>query len=129
MDAPRSNGGEGGRDRTVMAIGVILVVFGFAMLLDRASGEGGRLAGRLWPLVLVVLGGNTLAMAGHTRRGRGKRRSGAWLVYLGGWGFVNEFHVFGLSYRTSWPLLVIGVGVLTVWRAVEESRVRARREP
>ncbi len=30
-----------------------------------------------------------------------------------------EMHLFGLDYGTSWPLMVVGAGLLIVWRAYD----------
>jgi hypothetical protein len=47
--------------------------------------------------------------------------TGIWFIYLGVWCFINEFHVFGLWYTTSWPLLIVGTGLGMIWRALEAS--------
>jgi cell wall-active antibiotic response 4TMS protein YvqF len=40
-------------------------------------------------------------------------------VFVGCWALANEFALFGFDYGTSWPLVVIGAGVLVVWRALD----------
>lgn len=88
------------------------------MLADRIGLGGLHLSGRYWPLIVVALG--ILRMGAPSRHGRSSStRTGAWLVYIGLWGLVSEFHMFGFDFRTSWPLLVVGAGVFIVWRAVE----------
>jgi hypothetical protein len=42
-----------------------------------------------------------------------------WMLLLGSWGLVNEFHVYGLHYQNSWPLLIVLAGLNMVWRSVE----------
>jgi hypothetical protein len=115
--------------RGTIAIGIVLVLFGVALLLQRTLAVDGHLVGRLWPIVLIVLGVSNAWGADDSRRGRGRRRGGVWLVFLGVWGLVSEFELFGLDFSTSWPLLVVGVGGLIVWKALEGAPPRrVRRE-
>ena len=58
----------------------------------------------IWPLILIAMGVARLADTGASRDCKSPR-SGAWLLYIGLWGLISEFHLFGLDYRTSWPLL------------------------
>ena len=98
--------------------GLVLILVGIAFMVDRITildVDGGW-----WPFILLAIGAvKFFAPAGS-------RRSGAWLLFIGCWGLVNEFHLFGLDYRTSWPLLIVGVGIMTVWRAFEGPHVCAR---
>ncbi len=51
-------------------------------------------------------------------------RGGIWMIFIGIWGLLTEFQVFGLDYHTSWPLLIIGAGLKMVWRSLEGPGVR-----
>jgi len=100
--------------------GLLIIAAGLVMLFDRIGISGFHLSGRYWPFLLVAFG--LVRWLEPTLRSNGRRRSrwsGAWFIYLGFWGFVNEFHVLGLDYDTSWPLLVVGAGIGIIWRAVE----------
>jgi hypothetical protein len=99
--------------------GIIIIVVGLALLGDTAGFSDVHLSSHLWPAILIVLG--VMKLADSERRRGGRRpsmRSGLWLIYLGCWGFVNELHLFGLDYHTSWPLLVVGAGFFIVWRGL-----------
>jgi hypothetical protein len=111
LRAPRNNG------RILAGIAVILA--GLAMLADRMGFGDLHLSGRYWPLILVALG--VLRLSDRTRPdgSRGSARSGVWLLFVGAWGLVSEFHLFGFDFGNSWPLLIIGAGALIVWRAFE----------
>lgn len=90
------------------------------LLADRIGIAGIHLSGRYWPLLLMAFG---LVRLFDPLRPNGRRRSrwtGTWFIYLGLWGFVNEFHVLGLGYDTSWPLLIVGAGIGMIWRAFED---------
>lgn len=100
--------------------GIAVVLVGLSMLADRTGFHGLHLSGRYWPLILIGIGIARLAeVSGPDGRPR-SRRVGAWLTFVGIWGLVNEFHVFGLDYGTSWPILIIGAGAGMVWRALDQ---------
>ena len=103
--------------RARVVFGLLLMVVGGLMLLDRFRWEGFRLNVPIWPCILLFLG---LARISERRAsGRvGLNRSGVWLIFLAGWGFVNEYRLWGFTYETSWPLLVVGAGAIIAWRAV-----------
>jgi hypothetical protein len=107
--------------------GVIVMIVGLSLLVDRLDWDV-RLSGHFWPLILIVIGIARLADRSAACGARRSVRSGLWLVYVGLWGLINEFHLFGLNYGTSWPLLVIGAGVGMVWRALDEPRPRTHRQ-
>ena len=75
----------------------------------------------------MVMGAARLATTQADPDGRVRsRRSGVWLIMVGFWGLISEFHLFGFTFATSWPLLVIGAGVLIVWRSLENGRAGRR---
>jgi LiaF transmembrane domain len=134
MDSmPRPGDGRGPdpgvRGRSSAFAGLILIVFGGLLLIERLTGEPMYLIGRMWGLAPIIIGlAHVTDPVGEPRSRRGRRRSGLWLMYVGLWGLANEFHAFGLTYANSWPLLVIGVGLMIVWGALDGGR-RATQEP
>jgi cell wall-active antibiotic response 4TMS protein YvqF len=116
---------EPGTSRVVA--GLIVMIVGLALLADRLDAAV-RFPGHFWPLILVVMGAARLADSATSAQGRRNIRSGAWLLFIGLWGLINEFHVFHFDYGSSWPLLVIGAGVGIVWRALDSPRPRANRQ-
>ena len=102
--------------------GVIIIAVGVMLLADRIGISGIHLSGRYWPLLLVAFGFVRLFDPPTRRNGaRRSRWTGVWFIYLGFWGLVSEFHILGLDYNTSWPLLIVGAGLGIVWRAFEDS--------
>ena len=102
--------------------GLIIIAVGVMLLADRIGISGIHLSGRYWPLLLVAFGFVRLFDPPTRRNGaRRSRWTGVWFIYLGFWGLVSEFHILGLDYNTSWPLLIVGAGLGIVWRAFEDS--------
>ena len=101
-------------------MGLIIIVVGLSLLADRVGDWDIRLTSHMWPFILIVIGVVRALDAVYAPEGqRRSSRSGLWLIYLGGWGLINEFHVFGFNYGTSWPLLVVGAGLMIVGRAID----------
>ncbi len=114
-----------------LVAGGILLAIGVAMLIDPTGSlsiNPGRLIG---PFVLIALG--TSALAGHRgcqhgsrnrtdRQGQARRHEsstrGLWLIGLGCWLLVSQTHLFGLTFATSWPLLLILMGLLIAARGL-----------
>ena len=101
--------------------GLVILLLGLALLLDRTAIWEVRMSGHYWPLILIALGAMRLVDPPRCDGRPRSRRSGAWLLYVGCWGLINEFHLFGFDYRTSWPLLVVGAGIGMVWRAFDNN--------
>jgi hypothetical protein len=120
-----------GRNSGQIAVGLIVVAMGVMLLVDRYLDPDVPLMRSWWPLILIVMGAARLVTTRPCRDGRSRsRRSGVWLIMIGLWGVVSESHLFGFTFATSWPLLVIGAGVIIVWRSLEtSSRPPLRREP
>ena len=117
-------------DTAQIVVGLIILAMGGMLLLDRVAPGSYTMHG-WWPFVLIVMGAVRMVDGpGVNRRDRGKRRSGVWLVMVGLWGLVNEWHLFGLTFGTSWPLLVMASGAMMVWRLLEvRAHATTRREP
>lgn len=103
-------------------VGLIFIFAGLVLLADRIGLAGIHWSGRYWPLLLIVYGSvRFLTAADDPVRRRHSRWTAAWLIYLGLWFLVNEFHIFGLWYDTSWPLLIVWAGVRIVSSAIEHA--------
>lgn len=110
----------GSRSHGRVVVGLLIIAAGLVMLADQIGLSEVRVSGRFWPLFLIALGVVRLVDPPVHRNGRaGSRRTGAWFIYLGLWFLLNEFHVYEFDYQTSWPLLIVGAGIIMVWRAFE----------
>lgn len=102
-------------------VGILAMTAGALLLMERLDLAEVHLTSRLWPFFPLGLGLLRIIDPPQPEDGRHRsRRSGVWLVFIGAWGLVNEFHLWGFSYASSWPLVVIFAGANIVWRAVQE---------
>jgi hypothetical protein len=93
--------------------GFLLIGFGVLLLSGTLGLDIGR-AWSWWPFALLALGAVRFA----TARRYGKRRGGLVMMLLGAWGWVSISGLWGLGWRNSWPLLIIGFGALTVFESL-----------
>ncbi|MCU1246580.1 MAG: transrane protein [Acidobacteria bacterium] len=95
--------------------GLILIGFGVMLLLGRLGiTDFGSLMHRFWPMFVIFLGVSRLF----------KRRSlwsGLWLITIGLWLQISTLGLFGLDFRSSWPLLLVALGAGMVVRTLVES--------
>jgi len=47
---------------------------------------------------------------------RSNSTGGLWLIGIGAWMIVSQSHLWGLSFETSWPLILVFMGVMVVVR-------------
>ena len=97
-----------------IAFGVVLLLLGIGFLLVNFYVIDIGPVWRFWPLIIVALGLSRLLQAETPW----ERRRGFLWTFIGLWLFVSVAHVFGLSFHDSWPILLIGLGISMVWRAM-----------
>lgn len=107
---------NGERDRTArrsgLTGGLVLIAVGSVFLLSEFEGFDERAIWRFLPwIVLLVLGGARLLGGGGWRREKG----GLTLILIGSWGLVSALGLAGFTWGTSWPLLLIGFGLLALF--------------
>jgi hypothetical protein len=107
-------------DSSALATGILLIGVGAIFLLDRLDfADFHHLIHHWWPMIIVALG--VVKLAGRNRWG------GLWFIAIGTWLELAHLHVFGLTFGSSWPLLLIVFGAGMILRALFESS--RRREP
>lgn len=94
-------------NRKDIVAGVILIVLGLIFLAGNLDLDVNLNFGRLWPLLLIVLGGSKALFPDG-----GSRAGGLPLVLIGGIFLAHNYRV--MSLRDSWPLFIVaaGIGVL-----------------
>lgn len=105
------------RFESQLIVGIILAAAGLLMLLDNFDVLDVGPVWKFWPLIVVALGLSKIFQA-QTRYQRGK---GYWLLFLGAWMFISVFHVFGLGWHDSWPILIIGWGTAMVYKSTVQN--------
>ena len=75
---------------------------------------------RLWPLVLIA--GGITRLTGH---GPSSRIVGVLLIVLGSVFEAAEFGWLGLNMHSIWPLMLIALGILLLWRNMQPRRYGA----
>jgi len=109
------------RDMKPMIWGLFLIALGGAFLLERFDLLSLPSWGKLWPVILIVIGIGQLA--------EGRFGSSVQHVLTGFWFLACGFDWYGLTYRNSWPLLLVAIGAGMVIRAIsgEDAYRRARK--
>jgi len=99
-----------------VASGLIVLTLGALMLIERHNAWRFD-AMQFFPgMVLVLIGVVRLLWGDNQCRRGGASRGGFWLVFVGVWLIGSQSHLFGMTFRNSWPLLIVGWGVLIVVR-------------
>ncbi len=106
-----------------LVFGLFLLLIGGLLLAGNLGYDVPRQVWSYWPLLLVGLG-----LVKLIRPASGdERRSGLWLVIVGGIGWINVRHLFGLDWGSSWPLFVIAAGAMMLLEGIGWQRRRGAR--
>lgn len=110
-------------------IGILLVLFGTVMLLQHLDlfyleDLGIRSVWHLWPLIFVVVGISKFFGITHLQQIGG----GVWWIFLGAWLYVSIYHVYDLSFRETWPAMLVAVGVSMLWESYWKHHRRSLKE-
>jgi predicted membrane protein len=109
-----------------LVIGLVVLALGTVMLLDNLGHPVGRLALQYWPAVLVFVGIAKILQARNTPAAIG----GGLFIFAGAWllatrlGFIEQS--FWRVLRTYWPLILVAVGLSTMWRAFSRRQADER---
>ena len=105
--------------------GMVLLAVGIWLLVN-TLGIGGLDYGESWPLLLILIG---LAITFAPSRGRllcGPQ--GPILILWGALAWIAIHQLFGLTWGTVWPLVLVAIGLSIVWRAVADQLPRSLPE-
>lgn len=99
-----------------LVVGVAIIVAGLVLTLDNLGLIEAHTIFKLWPLVLVAMG------LAKIRQDRTSTSLGGWFLVLGG-AFLLLF-TFGHGHLADAlaPMLVVGVGILIVVKALKQNR-------
>ena len=88
-----------------MTMGLVIVAVGLIMLAGQLDWNWNF--GRLWPVILIVIG-----LGKFLSRGEDALGSGVTFLFLGGIFLLHTFRIFTLSH--SWPLFIVMAGLSMV---------------
>lgn len=94
--------------------GLLFILAGSLLLLDRLDIFYVDSLWHYWPLVLVVLGMNKMI---DYESGK-QFSSGCWMVMIGFWLYACFEHIWGLTFGNSWPVFLIACGIGELMKAV-----------
>jgi LiaF transmembrane domain len=107
-------------DAGALFSGLTLIAIGILFLLDRLRiVRFGWLVGHYWPVFVAAFAVRSLL--------RGRIWNGLWFLAVAAWLQISVLHLFGMSFASSWPLLLIAYGLGMIIRAAADSA--KRREP
>jgi hypothetical protein len=99
--------------------GSLLIGVGVLLLLVQMDLFPRAVLWRYWPMILVGIG--LVKLIGY---GTGKeRRDGFWFLVIGAWLQISMENLFDLSFRDSWPMLLVAWGISMIWEGMEQ-RIR-----
>ncbi|HEX7686529.1 MAG TPA: DUF5668 domain-containing protein [Burkholderiaceae bacterium] len=105
-----------------IVFGLFIIVVGLFALLDNLHLFDSHLVQPYWPLVFVALGALKLGQNDHPRR----RWFGAVLIAVGAAMTANNLGLVRFQVRDWWPLLLVGVGLLVIFKRGDGPRGRWR---
>lgn len=109
-------------DPGALVWGIALIAFGVLALLHRLRiGDLDRLFYDWWPMVFVVIGVAKLAC--------GNVWGGFWFIGIGGWVQIAHLGLWGVTFGSSWPLILVAVGAAIILRALIDTQRRREGSP
>ncbi|MEA2338712.1 MAG: hypothetical protein QOE82_2719 [Thermoanaerobaculia bacterium] len=117
-----SNGNQRHIDGDQIFWGLLLLTAGTILLLSRLGvADFSWTMRRFWPLIVIIIGMSKLF---H----RSTIWAGLWLMAVGAWLQAVTLHLYGFTYRSSWPFLLVILGGGMIARTLAESLRRRNAE-
>jgi predicted membrane protein len=99
------------RDRGPVIGGVVFIVVGTVLLLEKLGYLPYGFALHFWPTIFIVIGLVKIAYAGG-------RATGAALIALGGFLQLREMGIIHMDFWQAWPVFLIIAGGAMLWQAL-----------
>lgn len=104
-----------------VVLGVLVIALGLLFLLDNLGIVDMHRAFSFWPMVFVIVGTVKLC----DTRTQGGTLLGAGLIGFGVLLMLDRMDIIDFSWRTVWPLVLIGMGGFLVYKALRGRRTAA----
>jgi hypothetical protein len=99
--------------------GLLLIAAGSVLLLGRLGfADSSWALHEFWPLIVVIIGISKLF------RHRKSVWGGLWLIAIGAWLQAVTLHLYGFTYDSSWPFLLVVLGAGMIMRTIVEAARR-----
>lgn len=99
--------GRGHRRSRHWVTGLILIGIGSLFLLDRLAYVDGISVGHFWPFIIALVGVGRIIDARHVAH----VAKGLFMIFLAFWLYACMENLWGLSFQTSWPMILIALGL------------------
>jgi hypothetical protein len=96
-----------------MVVGGMLIIAGTLLLLQHLDIIYIGSLWQYWPFILCLMGVGKMVYAYNAR----EFGAGIWFIFLGLWLYVSINHLFGLSFRETWPAILIAWGCSLIWKS------------
>jgi predicted membrane protein len=100
--------------------GFVFLAIGLVFLLGNMGLVNVDVAVRFWPVLLIAAGVFKLVEYHDDYRGG----SGVFWILVGTLFLMGNFHILRMAARDIWPVILIGIGGLMLWRSVVTRRER-----
>lgn len=105
---------------TQVVLGVLVIAMGLLFLLDNLGFVDMHRAFSFWPMLFVIVGTVKLC----DTRTQGGTMLGAAMVGIGVLLMLDRMDIIDFSWRTIWPLVLIGLGGFLVAKAIRGRRAQ-----
>jgi predicted membrane protein len=99
------------RDRGPVIGGIVFIVVGIVLLLEKLGFIPEGMALHFWPMIFIVIGLVKIVYAGG-------RPTGAVLIGLGVFLQLHEMGIVHVNFWDLWPVLIIVAGLAMLWQAM-----------
>lgn len=107
-----------------IAFGIALIAAGSLFLLDRFGIVPLGEPWHIWPAVIAIFG---LARIVFPRGARDVLK-GAFLIAIAGWLYACIEHLWGWTFATTWPIILIALGAKALASGIIGSRHHTHKE-
>ena len=97
-----------------IVFGVALMAVGLLLTLESLDVIGSGPIQRFWPLIVVAMGASKM----YDTWGTGESGSGLTMFLCGFWLLAVTLKLWGLTWRNSWSLALVAVGIGMVLRSL-----------
>ncbi len=103
-----------GRSMSSLILGLLIVLVGTVLLLDRMGIINGQDVFRFWPVLLIIFGLTGIFTADDSSKLVGRGLIGLFGVLM----LLMELSIVHVTLREIWPVFIIAAGLLMIWATV-----------